>query len=94
MSMKFKDAKNSKEFDIVPYKKGFVATSTVESKEIQEFFQFREIQKITHYPDTGVEIIMVNGNVRVFYNGDSGASENLFKTLNTTMIKWMDSNTN
>ena len=94
MSLKFKDAKNSKEFDIVLMKKGFSASSHVDEKDIEDFFQFSQIQKITHYPDTGVEIISINGSVRVFYNGDVGASLNLYTNLKTNMVAWMQSNFN
>lgn len=93
-TLKFKDAKNLQEFDITVLKKGFAASSTVDGKEIEEFFTFAEIHKITHYPDTGVEIILLNGSVRVFYNGDLGASLNLFSSLKSNMTTWMDSNLN
>lgn len=69
-----------------------MAQSTVNSTLTQEFFQFKEIQKIIHYPDAGVEIVFFNGTRRVFYNNGVGESLVLFNTLNDTMLTWMGLN--
>ena len=94
MPLKFKDAKSVRNFDIETYTKGFVATSELDGKIYQEYFQFKEIHKIVHYPETGVEIILINGTIRVFYNDDIGQSQILFDALNNTMTSWMNSNLN
>jgi hypothetical protein len=93
-SHKTNDAKRVREFDIETYRKGFVVKNTLNDIITQEYFQFKEIQKIIYYPDTGVEIININGDIRVFYNDSSGASAELFDALNDTMIDWMKSNLN
>lgn len=92
--IKSKDARKVKEFDIYPYKKGFVADSTIDGITTQEYFQFKEIHQILHYIETGVEIVNFNGKRRVFYNDETGQSLILFDTLNDTMISWMNSNLN
>jgi exoribonuclease R len=92
--MKFRDAQSVKEFDIEVFKKGFGVESEIDGKEINEFYQFDQIAKITHYPQTGVEIISLNGDVRVFYNGNEGQSALLYGELNEKMINWMKSNLN
>lgn len=92
--MKFRDAQSVKEFNIEVFRKGFGVESQVDDKEMSEFYQFDQISKITHYPETGVEIISLNGDVRVFYNGDEGQSAILYQELNKKMIDWMKSNRN
>ena len=94
MPYRFKDAKKVRYFDIETYTKGFVATSNIDNITTQEYFQFKQIYKISHYPETGVEIVLLNGNVRVFYNDDAGQSEILFNALNSTMVAWMNTNLN
>ena len=88
------DAKNVKQFVIDTYTKGFISVNTTNGIITNEYFQFKEIQQIIHYPGTGVEIVYFNGNRRVFYNDLSGESSILFTDLNTTMTSWMNSNLN
>ena len=94
MPIKSKDAKKVREFDILTYTKGFVASSTVDGIITQEYFQFKEIHQILHYPDTGVEIVYFNNARRVFYNDVEGESQVLYDSLNSQMILWMGSNLN
>jgi len=94
MSIKSNDAKKVKEFDILTYAKGFVASNTTDGILTQEFFQFKEIQQIIHYVNTGVEIVFFNGKRRVFYNDLAGQSLILYNALNSTMLTWMNSNLN
>ena len=94
MSLKSKDAKAVKEYDIETYTKGFVAESTIDGIVTKEYFQFREIQQIIHYPETGIEVVFFNGRRRVFYNDALGESQLLYNAVNNTMISWMNSNLN
>lgn len=94
MPIKSKDAQKVKEYDITTYTKGFIAVHTLDGVVTQEYFQFKEIQQIIHYPDTGVEIVYFNGRRRVFYNDLVGESQTLFDSLNATMVAWMNSNLN
>jgi len=89
-----KDAKKVKNFEIDTYTKGFTASSLVDGILTQEYFQFKEIQKIIHYPDRCVEIVSNNGTRRVFYNDTLGKSQELYDGLNNTMVSWMNSNLN
>lgn len=92
---KAKDAKKIREFDIYTYKKGFVAESLDdEGNNVQEYFQFKQIQKIIHFPGRGVEIVNLNGSRRVFYNDETGESTILYDLLNNTLVTWMDTNLN
>ena len=92
---KAKDAKQIREFDIFTYTKGFVAESLdSEGNNIQEYFQFNQIQKIIHFPERGVEIVYFNGSRRVFYNDLTGESTVLYNLLNSTLVVWMNSNLN
>lgn len=92
--VKFKDAKQIKEFDILTYTKGFVASSVVDGVVIQEYFQFKEIHQILHHTDAAVEIVFFNDKRRVFYNDTTGESQTLYDSLNNTMTAWMNSNLN
>lgn len=92
--IKTKDAKKVKEFDISTITKGFLATSTTDDIVTYEYFQFKEIRQIIHYPGRGVEIVNYSGDRRVFYNDETGQSLKLFDTLNTKMNAWMNSNLN
>jgi len=94
MSLKSKDAKKVKEFDITPYKKGFESTFTIDEIITNEYFQFREIYQIIHYPGNGVEVVNYNENRRVFYNDEEGQSKIIFDTLTLAMKNWMESNLN
>ena len=92
---KAKDAQKIKEFDIFSYTKGFVASSIDnEGNTVQEYFQFKEIHKIIHFPGRGVEIVYFNQSRRVFYNDAVGESLILYDLLNNTMTSWMNSNLN
>lgn len=94
MSLKSKDAKKAKEYDISTYTKGITSTYTINGIVTNEFFQFKEISQIIHYPNIGVEIINYNGSRRVFYNDIPGQSQALFDSFNTKMNSWMTSNLN
>jgi len=89
-----KDAKKVKEFNIEVYTKGFTSTYILDGIATNEYFQYKEIYQILHYPDIGVEIVSYNGNRRVFYNDIPGESQILFDLINTTMTTWMNSNLN
>ncbi len=91
---KSKDAKKVKEFDIECYTKGFTSTYTLDGIVTNEYFQFKEIYQILHYPDIGVEIVNYNGGRRVFYNDVEGESLILFNLINSTILSWMNSNLN
>jgi len=92
MSIKSKDAKKVLEFDITTHRKGFVSETIVNGVIVKEYFQFKEIYQILHHPGKGVEIINYNDKRRVFYNDEEGRSEVLYKAINNTMSKWMNSN--
>lgn len=92
---KAKDAKKIREFDIYTYTKGFVAESLDdEGNTVQEYFQFKEIHKIIHFPERGVEVVYFNESRRVFYNDEIGESTILYNLLNNTLVAWMNSNLN
>lgn len=91
-SMKSKDSKNIKEFDIAVYEKGFISTSVEEEIVTQEYFQYREIHQIIHHPNRGVEIVGYNGRRRVFYNEEN--SSELFEMLTSKINSWMNSKSN
>lgn len=92
--MKFKDAKKVIQFNITLYKKGFSSSYQDKDNTINEYFQFKEIYQIIHYPGRGVEVVNFDTSRRVFYNDESGKSLELFNLLNTTMLDWMASNLN
>ena len=48
---KTKDAKGAKEYNITALTKGFITTTVVDGKTIEEYFQFREINQIIYHPD-------------------------------------------
>lgn len=91
---KSKDAKKVREFDIETFTKGFTSTYTLDGISTSEYFQYKQIYQIIHYPGVGVEIVNYNGNRRVFYNDETGKSEELFNALNSTIVSWMNSNLN
>ena len=91
---KTKDAKGAKEYDITALTKGFITTTVVDGKTIEEYFQFREINQIIYHPDIGVEIVAYNTKRTVFYNDVGGESLVIFNLLNDTMRTWMNSNLN
>lgn len=92
--MKGKNAQKNIEYDIITYTKGFITTTVIDGKIIEEYFQFREINQIIHHPDVGVEIVFYNSKRKVFYNDLGGESLVIFDQLNNTMKAWMDSNLN
>ena len=94
MALKSKDAKRVREFDINTYTKGFLSVNTTDNIITQEYFQYKEIQQIIYYPDTGVEVVFFSGKRRVFYNDAPSASLTLFNSLNASMVSWMNSNLN
>ena len=96
MSKKYKskDAKGAKEYDITALTKGFITTTVVDGKTIEEFFQFKEINQIIHHSDVGVEIVFYNTKRTLFYNDIGGESLVIFNLLNNTMRTWMESNLN
>ena len=94
MAFKSKNAKKNKEYNIDVYKKGFITTSEIDGKTVNEYFQYKDIERIIHHPNTGIEIIGINGSLRVFYNDVVGESENLFNYITIKMVEWMDSNLN
>jgi hypothetical protein len=94
MSLTSKDAKKAKTFAITTYTKGFISTFTLDTIVTNEYFQFKEIYQIIHYPGVGVEIVNYNGGRRVFYNDVSGQSLLLFNTINNALTSWMNSNLN
>jgi hypothetical protein len=91
---KSKDAKKVKEFDIEAYTKGFTSTYTFNGIVTNEYFQYKEIYQVLHYPDIGVEIVNYNGARRVFYNDVPGESQILFDIIDSTITTWMNSNLN
>lgn len=91
MSLHTKNAKNTKNFAVTTYNKGFIIIDTTDTIITQEFFQFKEIQRIVLYPTTGVEVIFYNSNRRVFYNNTTD-SQTLFNTLTNSMTTWMNLN--
>ena len=94
MSLKSKDAKNVKEYNITSYNKGFMSTNTIDGITTNEFFQYKEIYQVIHHLNRGVEIVGYNGKRRVFYNDLSGESQTLFNTITSKMVSWMGSNLN
>lgn len=94
MPLKSKDAMKVKEFDIEAYTKGFTSTYTLDGIVTNEYFQYKEIYQILHYPNVGVEIVNYNGVRRVFYNDIVGESQILFDMIDSTMTTWMNSNLN
>jgi hypothetical protein len=94
MSLKFKDAKKVKQFNIETQKKGFTSSYVEGDNIINEYFQFKEIYQIIHFPGRGVEIVNFDTSRRVFYNDEDGKSQILFDALNTAMLSWMQSNLN
>ena len=94
MPHKSKDAHKVKDFDINAYTKGFTSDFTLDGIVTKEYFQFKEIYQIIHYPDVGVEIVNYNGSRRVFYNDVTGESQILFDLLNNALVSWMNSNLN
>lgn len=89
-----KDAKKVKTFNINCYTKGFTSEHTLDGIMTEEYFQFREIYQIIHYPNVGVEVVNYNGQRRVFYNDTTGQSLILFNLLNNALISWINSNLN
>jgi hypothetical protein len=89
-----KDAKKVKEFNIEAYTKGFTSTYSDNGVVTNEYFQYKEIYQILHYPNVGVEIVNYNGTRRVFYNDVQGQSQILFNIIDSTMTTWMNSNLN
>ena len=89
-----KDAKKVKTFVITAYTKGFTSTYTFDSIITNEYFQFKEIYQVLHYPNVGVEVVNYNGGRRVFYNDVVGESQILFDTINNALVSWMNSNLN
>jgi hypothetical protein len=94
MSMRFKDAKKVRQFDITTYKKGFTSSYIEDGNTVNEYFQFKQIHEIIHHKGSGVEIVGYDTNRRVFYNDEVGQSEILFNALHNTMVTWMASNLN
>ena len=94
MSLKSKDATKLLTYNITTYTKGFVSETTIDGIVNKEYFQFREIHKILHHPNKGVEIVGYNKERRVFYNDIAGESTTLYTALNNAMITWMSSNLN
>lgn len=94
MPIKTKDSKKTLEFDITTYTKGFVAEVIIDGNTVKEYFQFKEIHKVIHHPNIGVEIVGYNNGRRVFYNDLSGEAQTLYDAINTNMLSWMDSNLN
>jgi hypothetical protein len=88
------DAKKAKSFIITAYTKGFTSNFTLDTIITNEYFQFKEIYQVIHYPNVGVEIVNYNGGRRVFYNDSAGQSLVVFNTINTAMLAWMNSNLN
>lgn len=93
-SIESNDAKKVKTFAITTYTKGFTSTFTLDGIVTNEYFQFKEIYQVIHYPNVGVEIVTYNGSRRVFYNDAAGQSLILFNAINTALISWMNSNLN
>ena len=98
MSILSKDAKKVRTFSITCYTKGFTSTFTTQENGVSittnEYFQFKEIYQVIHYPNIGVEIVNYTGTRRVFYNDTTGESQILFNTINNALISWMNSNLN
>jgi len=99
MSILSKDAKKVKTYAITCYTKGFTSTFTSKDENnndiiTNEYFQFKEIYQVMHYPNVGVEIVNYTGNRRVFYNDTAGQSQILFNTINNALVSWMNSNLN
>ena len=97
--VKAKDAHKVKEFDILVYTKGFTSNYTLQDENnndiiTYEYFQFKEIYQILHYPNVGVEVVTYSGDRRVFYNDVVGQSQILFDLINNSIIAWMNSNLN
>ena len=88
------DAKKAKTFAITAYTKGFTSTYTLDSLVTNEYFQFKEIYQVIHYPNVGVEIVNYNGSRIVFYNDSVGQSLVVFNYINTAMLSWLNSNLN
>ena len=80
MSIESKDAKKVRTFMITTYTKGFISSYTIDGIVTNEYFQFKEIYQVIHYPNIGVEIVNYTGLRRVFYNDASGESQILFNS--------------
>ncbi len=93
-SHKSKDAKKVRDFNITTHTKGFKSTTTIDGNPAEEYFQFKDIYQIIHHPNIGVEIVGTNTNRRVFYNDETGKSQELYDMINSTMLSWMSSNLN
>ena len=99
MPLLSKDAKKVRTFAINTYTKGFTSNYTQQDEKgsdivTNEFFQFKEIYQVIHYPDVGVEVVNYTGTRRVFYNDTPGESTILFTAINTALVSWMNSNLN
>ena len=94
-----KDAKKVRTFNITCYTKGFISDFTSQDENnndiiTNEYFQFKEIYQIIHYPNVGVEIVNYNHGRRVFYNDVVGESQILFDIIHNALTSWMNSNLN
>lgn len=89
-NLKTQDAKKLKEFEIIPFRKGFVSSSKTEDIVMNEFFQYKEISQIIHHMNVGVEIINYNGGRRLFYNVEREKSEELYNSLNKRIFEWLN----
>lgn len=94
MSLTSKDAQKVKNFALTTYKKGFTSSNIIDGVLHQEYFHFREIHQIVHYPGRCVEVVNYNGSRRVFYNDSVGESQKIYDSFNNKMIDWMKSNLN
>jgi len=99
MGYKSKDSQKVKEFNINCYTKGFTSDFTLKDENnndilTYEYFQFKEIYQLIHYPNVGVEVLNFNGERRVFYNDIAGQSQLIFDLINNAIISWMNSNLN
>lgn len=83
------DAKKLKNFDLSISYKGFISSSIVNDETHIEVFLFEQISEVVHYPNKGVEIILLNSRRKMFYNDEDGASQKAFDFILSQIQEWM-----
>lgn len=89
--LKSNDAKKLKNFDLSVSYKGFISKTTIDDETHVEIFLFQEISEVIHYLNKGIEIVLLNGNRRMFYNDEDGASQKAFDFITSQIQEWLSS---
>lgn len=87
--LKGNDAKKLKNFDLSISYKGFISRATVGDETHIEVFLFEQISEVVHYDNKGVEIVLLNGKRKMFYNDEEGASGKAFDFILSQIQEWM-----